>query len=145
MQDKPQLLIASDHQRRVVKDGPCVIVTQPAEKEKKKKDKERKVRLWGVAPSSHANQQLLTDDHHSHHQGYLFAFNDILLVTRSAKGGYKVIDRLDMDQAKLEELSDTSDTFPIALTQNNRRYVFAIPTLIEKVTAHSFTHAPALR
>jgi len=104
--DKPQLLIASDHQRRVVKDGPCTIVNQPAEKEKKKKDKERK--------------------------GYLFAFNDILLVTRSAKGGYKVIDRLDMDQTKLEELADSSDSFPIALTQNNRRYVFAIPTLIEK-------------
>ena len=75
-------------------------------------------------------------------QGYLFAFNDILLVTRSAKGGYKVIDRLDMDQTKLEEPADSSDSFPIALTQNNRKYVFAIPTLIEKVrtTAHAHAH-----
>jgi hypothetical protein len=71
----------------------------------------------------------------------LFAFNDILLVTRSAKGGYKVIDRLDMDQTKLEEPADSSDSFPIALTQNNRRYVFAIPTLIEKVRTTAHAHA----
>jgi hypothetical protein len=56
-----------------------------------------------------------------------------MLVTRPAKGGYKVLDRLDMDQAKLEELPDSSDSFPIALSQTGRRYVFGIPTLLEKV------------
>lgn len=105
--DKPAFLVANDHQRRFVKDGPCVILSQPADKDKKKKDKEKRA--------------------------FLFSFNDILLVTRPAKGGYKVIDRLDMDQARLEELADSADSFPIALTQMNRRYVFSIPNLLEKV------------
>jgi len=57
--DKPAFLVASDHMRRFVKDGPCIILSKPAGNQKRKKEKERKA--------------------------FLFTFNDIMLVTRPTK------------------------------------------------------------
>jgi len=46
----------------------------------------------------------------SKEKGYVFVCNDIIIITLPAKGGYKTVDRVDMDQAILEDVADPDRT-----------------------------------
>ncbi len=46
----------------------------------------------------------------SKEKGYVFVCNDVIIITLPAKGGYKTVDRVDMDQAILEDVADPDRT-----------------------------------